>query len=246
VRLGRKLKKDRRPSPSPERWLQFHTIMRIVIFSFLLGVCLACSTHKNAKRFIPLEYELSEEDKQIGKILVYSEKTSGKYSYCEVFTLKKEALNYVVQSYRNPDAMDSILELNGKISEYYSHILGGKTAVKAQILKDTVWGTAESAKSEQHIRFVNDSMQLMIVSHSKYVKDTTFNWKGKSHSVIVTQTEFTGIINKFPENDDLIDVTSHFLTYYAKGIGVVRQKVFNVQEKNYRDINLVEIKDRSN
>jgi hypothetical protein len=24
VRLGRKLKKDRRPSPSPERWLQFY------------------------------------------------------------------------------------------------------------------------------------------------------------------------------------------------------------------------------
>src|SRR5688572_4085705 len=113
--------------------------MRILIFSILSGVCLTCSTHKNLVRFIPLEYELSEEDKEIGKVLVYLDKTSGEYSYCEVFSLKKDGINYVIQkSYHSPDAMDSILVLNGKIAEYYSHILGGRTPVKAVILKDTV------------------------------------------------------------------------------------------------------------
>ena len=197
--------------------------------------------------FIPSEYTLSKHEMAKGKTLVYFDSLSGEYSYRDVYYQKLNGNEYLItKSYKKDEVFDSLIELNGRLHESYSWIFANKQPVKAQILRDTVIDNHRKfGRRELDVRFINDSMKLTILSKSEFLKDTIFIWKNAPLPTLVVQSQYISIINKHPENDGVPDFTLDITTYYAKGIGEVRMRVFNITEQRFKHIDLIEIKNKS-
>jgi hypothetical protein len=187
---------------------------------------------------------LSEKDKVRGKKLCYSDEVSGEHSYSDVYYLDNGGRQYfITTTYTDSQKLDSVVEYNNKALSSYSYLNKGKTLSKNEIFLDTIINDGTRLGLQKiNFKSLGDSAEFMVSSESRFVKDTLFNFRGDQLPTLVIQTTWnTTMKDRFADGTVKFQMT--FLMYFAKGIGKVRTRIYNINEKRIKNIDLVAIQD---
>jgi hypothetical protein len=213
---------------------------------FLIIFLSACMSLKDKHPFIPLEYSLSEEEKVKGKTLIYEDKVTGERSYTDVFYKISGGKNLLIlRAYTDSLISDSTVELDHKLYESYSGFFNHRLN-KAQIFLDTIIENGKKlGKYKLGVILKTDSAEITVRSEFEYIKDTSFVWKRKEVPALVIQAKYNFTL-KDQDTDRPVNFIIEYLTYEAKGIGTIRMKVYNIKEQRTKNIDLIEIRDKTN
>jgi hypothetical protein len=218
--------------------------MKPSIFFLLPFVFFArCKSNNSGRPHLPEEYTLNKADKEKGKTMVYLNRSSNESHYKDLFYIKKDNRQYLVQREHDGNkATDSMIYSPTHMVEMYSAVLGDSLMRPVEILLDTIIDNGKKlGKNKALFRMTNDSTQMDISAEVEYLKDTVFTWQEKTLPTLALKAHYEFFVKELATGRSM-PVTVDYHSYYAKGIGLVRTIVFD-QRNNSFPVDLVEIRD---
>jgi len=192
---------------------------------FLCTSLFFCSilNYAQSKPFVPLEYEYPESVLNSPKTYVYKNIATAELSFKDITLSKKQNTVIVIwKEYDDSPLIDSSIEVNDKGMEHYL-IMNGQL-VKAVVTEDSLYsdGSRLGEKRQSEYFNVNSSLTISAAIKSRFFKDTTLDWQGKTVSCIVVQSQSKIQMSNPNNTTQQQELISNTLFYFAKDIGLIR------------------------
>jgi hypothetical protein len=216
-------------------------------FVLFLFACLPCRFVSQAqpKPFVPLQFEYPESVLTAPKTYVYKNMTTGAFRYRDV-SLERNAGNVIVhwKEYDESPLIDSCTEINDKGLDHYFIVKG--ESIKAEVTEDSVHqdGSRLGEKVQTLYFNLNPAISFFVSIHSRFLKDTSLVWQGRTVPCLVIQSyDLQKISNsQMPAQDKEMSGIVYY--YFGKDVGLLLYRTETDSEK--ATWQLTEIRGRKN
>jgi hypothetical protein len=195
--------------------------MKPLIFILLAFSC--SMSGAQPKPFVPLEYEYPASVLKTPKTYVYKNASTSEFQYRDIRRTDKNGVVTITwKIYDASQVVDSCTEVNDKAVEHLL-IANGRT-FQGENLKDSlVEDGSRLGEKIQAVSFtINPSMVFSANIRSRFLKDTSIIWQGKTLPCLVIESMTKETIDNPQDSSQRKEDQSRALYYFGKGIGLVR------------------------
>lgn len=183
--------------------------------------------HTSRKPFVPLDYEYPATILSSPKTFVYKNLSTSALTYKDIIRKDKDGaviINW--KDYDSSNIADSSTEINDKNVGHYMIING--QYYRGIVNEDSTYqnGSQLGEKVQSESFTIGTSLVVTANIRSRFLKDTTINWNGKTLPTIVIQSEAKLVYQNTQDHSEQQSITETFY-YFAKNVGLIRYSTKN-------------------
>lgn len=180
------------------------------------------------KPFVPLDYEYPATILSSPKTFVYKNLSTSALTYKDIIRKDKDGaviINW--KDYDSSNIADSSTEINDENVGHYMIING--QYYRGIVNEDSTYqnGSQLGEKIQSESFTIGTSLVVTANIRSRFLKDTTINWNGKTLPTIVIQSKAKLVYqNTQDQSSEQQSITETFY-YFAKNVGLIRYSTKN-------------------